>query len=82
LGLLGLLIIVFAPVDDTGDRRFGAGADLHQVQAGFLGSREGFGTRKYTKLSAVFAYYSQVGGADVLVDPGFFGYIAFLKLVR
>jgi hypothetical protein len=74
LGLLGLLIIVFAPVDNAGDRRVGVGRDLDEIEPGLFGGGERLGTGNNTKLAAVFPDNAKTIGPDFLVDAGIFGY--------
>ena len=37
LGLLGLLVVILAPVYDAGHWRFGSGRDLDEVEPGLFG---------------------------------------------
>ena len=75
MGLLGLLVVVLAPVDDAGYRRVGVRRDLDEVEPGFFGRPERLGTRQNTKLAAVISYNSKIIGPDFLVYSGIFGYL-------
>ena len=58
MGLLGLLVVIFAPVNDAGDWRIGVGRDLNEVEPSFFSGRQGLGTGKNSKLAAAIAYNS------------------------
>lgn len=75
LGLLGLLVIVFAPVDDTGHRRVGVGRNLHQIETDSFGGREGLSPSQNAQLAAVIANNTQVGCSYSLIYKGGFGYL-------
>jgi hypothetical protein len=60
LGLLGLLIVILAPIHDSGDRRVGIGRDFHEIQAGGFGGGQGFGAGQNAELTAVITNNAQV----------------------
>src|SRR5690349_21934930 len=67
--LLLLLVLVLRVVEQAGDRRFGAGGDLDQVQVGLLGAFQRLAGVDDPQLLAVGADQAHLRDTDPLVDP-------------
>src|SRR5579872_703475 len=69
-GLLLHLILVFAEVHDSANRRLRSGGNLDEIEAFLTGDRQGFLRGQDAQLLAVFVDHANFTGADALVGAG------------
>src|SRR5262249_5583360 len=68
---LGLLVLIAAPIQQPADGGHGHGGDFDQIQATLASLGECLGGGHDADDLAIFVYYSNLAGADALVDAGF-----------
>jgi hypothetical protein len=67
------LVLEFAVVHQTADRRLGVRRDFHQIHVVLLGKTERVGNLDDAELFSVQTYQAHLGDADFTVDAiGFF----------
>ena len=75
--LLGLLIVVLAPIDDLAHRRVGIGRYLYQVQVALAGRFQRLLTGQDAQLFPVFVDDAQPACPNLIVQAGIFCYWSF-----
>jgi hypothetical protein len=72
--LLGPLVVKLAPVDNLTYRRTSVGGDFYQVKSLVLSNLQGFLTAQDTELFAIGIDDAQLGGPNLFIQAGVFGY--------